>query len=297
MANRLVVRIGLFSLASALVAANQCVNADPLYGLTTEVNLNVLANPNTASITGSFPAPSFTQLTSFDLGTLSRSASGGDPFPPSTAHAEATGSIDGATLRVSGLASATPTVICDAGECNFASAEVGVILQWKDTLSLSGPTGVEAEILVTHHFSGTSSGISDAFSEITLSSFATGPSLDHINSTPGAFNIDHSLIFTIPGGGSTTIDLLAFLNMDQVLAGNCFAVGTGGCAPGNALSTLDALNTSSVFLELLTPGFTLTAASGLSYAAPAGAPEPPVTALLGLGLAGLGFSRRRHKSD
>ncbi len=107
--------------------------------------------------------------------------------------------------------------------------------------------------------------------------YAGGVFLDPLNKGVGnAYYQSESTVLTLPAGSSTTLGELLQIRTE---IGNEFGVG--------GTLTLDDSNTSFITITPLTPGFSFTTASGLSYV-------PEASGVLVAGLCSLGILFRRR---
>jgi hypothetical protein len=154
--------------------------------------------------------------------------------------------------------------------------------EWVDTLTAVGPIGTSVNIQITNSLhslvslsvlSGTFFSSADAFSGLRVlqGSNPVDLNLDNPDSNP----ISNRIIsgnFTVPVGSSFTIE--------QTLTLHASALGSS--VNQDVMAKADASNTSNVFIDVLTPGATLTSASGAQYAS--SAPEPASFVLVSSGL-------------
>jgi len=172
---------------------------------------------------------------------------------------------------------------------------------WLDQISVSGPAGT-VQLQVTDHFSGSlffvgltppSTTPLDAYSQLNLyggsgvfcDTNCTGGGFDNRYDTqmPRAFDFTDTFLLSVTAGDTYTLEEQLILS---AYAGYC-------CGPTDAYA--DALNTSFLTIEVLTPGASISTASGVSYLPNVvSVPEPATLALFGIGLAGLGFTRNRR---
>jgi hypothetical protein len=168
--------------------------------------------------------------------------------------------------------------------------------EWVDTLTAVGPIGTSVNIRLTNSLhsvvslsvpSGTFFSRADAFSGLRVlqGSNPVDLNLDNPDSNPILLRVI-SGDFVVPVGSSFIIE--------QTL--NLHASALGSSLNQDVMAIADASNTSNVFIDVLTPGATLTSASGAQYASASSVPEPASCLLTGCGLLACAFfSRSRHR--
>ena len=223
---------------------------------------------------GNFGSSTLLQQTSYAPSPVALSSSGTFNNGISAASAAISGSITPAQLH--GIVNATS----GQGAPGFnAEGAASLTEYWDDTLTVGGlAVGTPVDVLVTFTFhtatsltgvpSGTLYNQAYASSSLTVSDLKTGNSAN----IPTFTSSDSDPLFTQTASAilQTTVgsQLQWFQQMELV------ATASGDIIQSPLITAnVDAGDTSSGYLNILTPGATLTAASGASYAS-ATAPEP-----------------------
>lgn len=203
------------------------------------------------------------------------------------------GHIDGGKLHGAVHAEGTNVVVLGDGiNTSYSMEDASLYELWMDSLSVAAPTGVSmVDIRVRAHFEGLGGKVGgynvDSLGHPLAPAFAAfywdfrdsyyssfyGNFSHLIESSSESFHDADSVVLTVAAGHLLTLELQLGL---QTGSGNYYGPASAGVA---------AMNTGALDIEVLTPGATLTSASGFSYA-PA-VPEPATAALILVGLAAI----------
>lgn len=217
----------------------------------------------------------------------------------------ASGYIDGPALHGSVAADATNTITClVASGCSSSRVSANIYELWVDTISVSAPTGVSSvQVKVTAHFDG--NGGTDASYLLDGSGKPAQPtnayfqydflgtggadtlrgSFNHLANGPLTFDDRASQVLTLIPGRAISVELQLILS------------AYAGTSAGPSMASIGAMNTGAFDIEFLTPGATLTSASGFSYApvVVSSIPEPATPVLMLAGLVCLFAKTRRNR--
>jgi hypothetical protein len=233
---------------------------------------------------------------SFDSGVLAQTTATMTPlFSTATdlaivGLANENGSVSGGAIH--GFVSAEGIFAGGAGHAAFTGI-------WSDTLAIGGlPINTPVTIRVTNSLHSVV-GLSGAPSNSGIGFFVPAASAEafvFVNSTTplqALINTDAtsqsslvtSMDFVFRSGSNFTIQ-------EDLLLG---AASFGSSLHPDVLALADASNTSNVFIDVLTPGATLSSASGTQYSS-ATAPEPSSFVLMGCSLLAYSLYRLRSRS-
>ncbi len=281
-----------------LAWASPVVRADFLYGVLSNGGVGYDPVVSQSWSTGGFQA-----VTVYASPLLGGSSSypAGSAGGTVTDGAEASFSTDG-NGGMHGFASAGASADTPLGVSGTGSAGGSFFGEWTDTIFVVGlPVGTPVELRLTDSlvsftsFSGSDSE-GDVLAEASLADVTTG-----LNAGTDQSNVDAPGYVPVNGLQTQSVILQTFvgdpLQLTIELSGSALAsiFGNGGLQTATGLA--DASDTENAYLTVLTPGASLTTASGIDYFAPAAVPEPHslwfmVTACAGV----LAVTRRNNKT-
>ena len=257
----------LLQAASICLATMAHAHASPLYGITSTVTVS------SGNFLSTFPAQRADynnggnpyQVTSYTSPVLSASGSytfGSDAI---SGIGYVWDSANGDSLH--GYGSISISGICQT--CGAATEDLAIFdIDLYDTISVGGlPNGTPADLLLTSALDSSillNGGNSDIYVDFSIA----GSGDNYATNTSGAANgfLSNSVVLHTFAG--------ATLSSVLTLYGN--AVVIEDTPPGTESSSIvmDASDTGSGYITVLTPGATYSSASGIVYAAPSDVPEP-----------------------
>jgi hypothetical protein len=259
----------------ALIFAGVCM-ASPIYSV--QLQESVVWSPGSNAI-------------HYDSGILNQTSlqhvaagSGAGSF------ASVQGSIDGSQIH--GFVTATTTAFIDPlflvpgdGQAFFRAAWIDAItvggLAPGTPISIRVTNSLHSSVSLTDGSSGVTGNLASAFSALSLS-FPSNPALNpklnlsNTDANPQSGTQTTSTTFNCFSGGTT-----ACFTLSEILTLQADALGL------SIKSQVDASNTNDIFIDVLTPGGTLSAASGVTYSSSTAVPEPSTAGLLLAGFAGV----------
>lgn len=213
------------------------------------------------------------------------------------------GSISGPVLRGSVAAAAPSASSCVtepaypfSSYCSYSEGHVHIYELWLDSLVVTAPSGVsEVQVRVSPYFEGTygatgSAAVNSGTNASFFFNFLQSGQADfegsfrHVVTGDSAFRDQNDHVMTL----APNSDQPFLVELQLSISANA------GVPYGSDLSFVNALNTGSVEIEVLTPGATIQSASGYSYIGTV--PEPQPVWLMSLGLLLISASHRRSRN-